>query len=541
VLPSRVEASRPGHVFLSGLLLTSIVLQILCFWPLKIDDAYIAFRFARNLSEGNGFVWNVGDPPVEGMTSLLWVVLLAPVSGSREHLYTFAKLIGLLATLLGLAMGILTARALAGGRAVGLLMILLASSPVFVFQALNGLETGLAVFWVSAMLFFAQGLFEEEGMPRSLAIRGSALYALAWFFGSLTRPELVLYGGALAGAVLPLLRPAVRRIWLITLLAVYVVPGLVFFLWRWRTFHLLLPLSYYAKKPEHLVSLMGLGYVLLCLAGLTGGSLALMALLYGCFPRGSRERRALFCLAAPSCLLGVSYLFTVPTMGFVYRFVVPFLLPLLMAVTVAWHLRPCRSARRSIGSVLVVLILGQLLSSGVPAFHFVRVNSLGLHRCHEAIGHLLATAPHGRLLALSDVGAVSYFSGWHSAEGVGLVTPAVLLEKRRGLDLIQTERPDVIMMTCLSRTLDRIPGYSGVRAVPWLVFKGRERSLYQCVYVRDGYPAGRELSRGIDALHAPEMSTPRYFHLYEWLKQTFGQSVMRVSSGGPICADAGAA
>lgn len=530
--PRKVETPRPRiHAFLIGLLLPSILLQILCFWPLTIDDAYIAFRFARNLSAGNGFVWNVGEPPVEGMTSLLWVALLAAVSGSRNHLYVFAKLIGLVATLLGLAMAILTTRALAGRRAVGLLMILLASSPVFVFHALNGLETGLAVFWVSAMVTSAQGLIDEEGIPRSRAIRGAALYALAWFFGSLTRPELVLYGGTLAGAVLPLLRPALRRIWLITLLAVFVVPGLVFFLWRWRTFHLLLPLSYYAKKPEHLVSIMGLGYVLLCLVGLTGGSLALIALLYGCFPRASRERRALFCLAAPSCLLCVSYLFTVPTMGFVYRFVVPFLLPLLMAVSVAWHLRPFPPAKRIVGSVLLVVILGQLLSSGLPAFHFVRVNSLGLRRCHEAIGRLLARLPRpGRLLALSDVGAVSYFSDWHSAEGVGLVTPAVLLEKRRGLDLIQTERPDVIMMTCLSRTLDRIPGYSGVRAVPWLVFEGGERSLYQCVYVRDGYPANSELARGIDAIRAPEMRTPGYFRLYEWLKQTFGQAVMRVSS-----------
>jgi len=43
---------------------------------LLVDDAYISFRYATNLANGNGLVWNVGVP-VEGYTCLLWVVLLS--------------------------------------------------------------------------------------------------------------------------------------------------------------------------------------------------------------------------------------------------------------------------------------------------------------------------------------------------------------------------------------------------------------------------------------------------------------------------------
>ena len=42
------------------------------------DDAYITFRYARNLAEGRGLIFNRGvDPPVEGYSEFLWAVVLA--------------------------------------------------------------------------------------------------------------------------------------------------------------------------------------------------------------------------------------------------------------------------------------------------------------------------------------------------------------------------------------------------------------------------------------------------------------------------------
>lgn len=44
-----------------------------------IDDAFINFRYSRHLAEGHGLRFNVGeDPPVEGFSNLLWVLILAP-------------------------------------------------------------------------------------------------------------------------------------------------------------------------------------------------------------------------------------------------------------------------------------------------------------------------------------------------------------------------------------------------------------------------------------------------------------------------------
>ena len=41
------------------------------------DDSYISFRYARNLAEGHGLVFNPGFERVEGYTNLLWVLILA--------------------------------------------------------------------------------------------------------------------------------------------------------------------------------------------------------------------------------------------------------------------------------------------------------------------------------------------------------------------------------------------------------------------------------------------------------------------------------
>ena len=41
------------------------------------DDAYISFRYARNLFDGLGLVWNPGER-VEGYTNFLWTVMMSP-------------------------------------------------------------------------------------------------------------------------------------------------------------------------------------------------------------------------------------------------------------------------------------------------------------------------------------------------------------------------------------------------------------------------------------------------------------------------------
>ncbi len=41
------------------------------------EDAFILFRYAENLAEGHGIVFNPGGPRTEGATDFLWLLMLA--------------------------------------------------------------------------------------------------------------------------------------------------------------------------------------------------------------------------------------------------------------------------------------------------------------------------------------------------------------------------------------------------------------------------------------------------------------------------------
>src|SRR3954464_1309483 len=67
--------------------------------PRTIDDAFITFRYSRNIVEGQGFVYNPGSR-VLGTTTPLFTVLMAAVSailGGRQDFQWYAIAVSALA------------------------------------------------------------------------------------------------------------------------------------------------------------------------------------------------------------------------------------------------------------------------------------------------------------------------------------------------------------------------------------------------------------------------------------------------------------
>jgi arabinofuranosyltransferase len=66
------------------------------FWSVY-DDAFISFRYARNLAEGHGLRYNLGSHvPVEGYSNFLWVLLLALVGGFHWDVVFWAPFVSFL-------------------------------------------------------------------------------------------------------------------------------------------------------------------------------------------------------------------------------------------------------------------------------------------------------------------------------------------------------------------------------------------------------------------------------------------------------------
>ncbi|MGH2525073.1 MAG: DUF2079 domain-containing protein, partial [Anaerolineales bacterium] len=153
--------------------------------PRTIDDAFITFRYARNLLAGLGFVFNPGER-VLGTTTPLYTVLmaaLAGLSGSREYPWLALVANALADALTCLLLVRLGERV--SGRAVGLALALLwAISPISVTFAVGGMETSVFIL----LLILTADLYLNR-RTRWAALTSALLL--------LTRPDGVLFVGPL--------------------------------------------------------------------------------------------------------------------------------------------------------------------------------------------------------------------------------------------------------------------------------------------------------------------------------------------------------
>jgi hypothetical protein len=137
--------------------------------PRTIDDAYITFRYARNLVSGLGFVYNAGER-ILGTTTPLYTLSLAIPSallGYRDY-PTMALLLNALADAVGVVILCRLALALGASVQVGRATALLwALAPMSVTFAIGGMETSLYItLMLAAFLAYASG---RAGLTAALA------------------------------------------------------------------------------------------------------------------------------------------------------------------------------------------------------------------------------------------------------------------------------------------------------------------------------------------------------------------------------------
>ena len=219
-----------------------------------VDDTYIFLRYARNILEGAGPVFNDGER-VEGYSSPLWLAVLTVVtrlSGDPVRAAIAASAL----------CGILLVAALAlwdrhRAPAPGILACLfLACNPSLVFWSFTGMDTALFTLWiVLAVLFFERDVTAE----RAPVVSGALLAAAA-----ITRLDGVW--------VLPLMMALLVRSRGVTprltsqfaalLLPTVVVLG-THLLWRHSYYGTWLPNTFAAKVgvPRHVLLVHGARYL----------------------------------------------------------------------------------------------------------------------------------------------------------------------------------------------------------------------------------------------------------------------------------------
>jgi hypothetical protein len=223
------------------------VLLLRSAWAFTTDDAFITLRYSRHLAEGHGIVWNVGEPPVEGYSNFLFVLVGAAALASGADPILCFKVLSVAALFGTLILSYRLARNWCGPIASVIPAFLLIRNPGTIFWTVSGLESAvyqLATVASIALAFAAFGFRGTSPRPALFVFCGSAIA-----LGSLTRPEgpllIVIVSIAVLGAPLPsgvTRTEAVARLW-----AGFGAIFVPYFAWRLWRYGRLLPNSAYCK------------------------------------------------------------------------------------------------------------------------------------------------------------------------------------------------------------------------------------------------------------------------------------------------------
>jgi arabinofuranosyltransferase len=163
----------------------------LTYTGLFVDDTFIFFRYAEHLASGLGFVWNPGEPPVEGFSSIGWVLVLG--LGHRLTdlpIPTIALWAGVaFAGITIILVWITTCRLLEPpNRKFAILApIVLATTPLIARHACSGMETTMVMCAYATLFMMVAG-------AEAPTIRGAAFVGMLSGLFYLIRPDAVLVG-----------------------------------------------------------------------------------------------------------------------------------------------------------------------------------------------------------------------------------------------------------------------------------------------------------------------------------------------------------
>ncbi len=397
------------------LLAAVAVLLGLSFGACTQDDAFISFRYAENLLAGHGLVYNPGEL-VEGITNLLWTLLLAGCMALGAEPVVSSTLLGLLAlaglVLISARLG--APRALAGRLAAALV----AMDAALALEAVQGLETVFYTLLVTAGILL--GLKESASGKSHLP--SSALFGLA----ALTRPEgPLLWAGLHAGLALETWRSAGRGAALRQLRRTALGAWPLFLLlagllaWRWTTYGELVPNTWYAKSGGGIHALQrGLRY--LWLHALCH---PLLWLLVAARPFAGPRSPASLTVAA---VAGLHLLYVIHVGGdfkATFRFVAP-VLPCLALLAAESALLLAGRAKPALRWALALALAGLALHGYLPLYQSNASVARDRHANLEArkmAGDWLAAAfPAQTWMAIHSAGVIPYYAGLPTIDMWGL-------------------------------------------------------------------------------------------------------------------------
>ena len=379
------------------LALTSLALVPRFYLP--AEDAVILFQYSRNLAQHGAITFLAGGPHAEGATDFAWMLLVAAAIRCAAAAFRFCALVNILS-------------------AVGLAVVLQRVARVHVSWTHSlALVGGCALF---PQVFAAASGFAvlPEALLLALLVyfvreQRSACASLLALLLCLFRPDGVVFALPLLVCLLSSVKvrgPALLKIGL-----VFIVPGALYFLWRWHYFGELLPLPFLVKADAPRV----LGLVVVSSVKASFSFLAFAAVVLASL-RGRRRGVRLDGLTVALLVVPTAFYWAmrldqnVGSRFFGY-------IPLGVALLVATHW-PVLGERKAL--VLRTACCAWAIFLAMPMWREARTFRDMQFPEVKSIAEALGRLPRHGTIATSEAGFLPYYSGWKTDDVWGLDTAA---------------------------------------------------------------------------------------------------------------------
>lgn len=393
------------------------------------EDAYITFRYARNLAHGLGAVYNPGER-VEGCTAFLQMIVLAPFALLKMNLALVSVAVSILGQSLVAVLGYRKIRStdasVRGETWAYFYWAMIVAGAPMVQWTVSAMET----MWFTAALVGAVFAAEREMAAERKPLASSAIAVVA----ALIRPEGVMLAFTLALSWVLFAAKGRKLRDAAVFSALFAAGYSAYFLWRFSYYGDLFPNTYYAKVDELSVNLALRGFVYLVRVYIAGiVPLAALALLASVvtkrIPFARFEKIALAAAAGQSVQTVLSGGDFMPY----FRFLVP-VWPLFLLLTWSfWEkARPALkfpkrpdAPERSRGhrvAMLIPVVLALNLAMGALDMNEAKVIAganitRGMEKAADALREV---APRDALLAAVAIGAIGYVTGNPLIDMLGL-------------------------------------------------------------------------------------------------------------------------
>jgi arabinofuranosyltransferase len=434
VLPFGHGAPNPegrvswGEIFILGtLVLASVGLA----WQGRFiqDDAFISFRYARNLADGQGLVWNPGER-VEGYTNFLWVLLMTIPHVLGVDVVAASQVAGIVLLICCLLLTWRLVKDTRGGQWAALLTVLLLGTNYSFFRwAVGGMETALQATLGVACAWLA---VRRIGRRDWTAVELSTLSLLA-ALAVLTRPDSVLIVGptlALVGLLILTGVADVRaKLWrMVPLVAPFGILVGGWLVWRFSYYGDWLPNTYYVKVASYTRRRWGLSYLGQFLTSYLLIPFPVLGI--AGLPRLLRTRDIGHLLLVGILGLWAAYLVQIGGDFLEFRLIAP-VLPFAF-VMIVWLLRTLVGAWEGQAAMATLVVLGSVyhVLTFVPPAPTGGVESIRELETHlepdqgwDDLGRALRASfpqPSRVLIAANPVGAIGYYSELDTLDMLGL-------------------------------------------------------------------------------------------------------------------------